>query len=491
MFSHRRKLEVPSRFILVALGFWACFLNHAQRVNLSVAIVAMVEDPVDRENTTGGECFPASKTKPPNLKSSLPFWGENLPNHRINWDHETQALVLSSYYYGYVATQVIGGRLAEIVGAKWMYFAGILGSSLLCLASPLAAVVHPILFVVLRVVQGLMMGAVFPLFHILLSKWIPASERNFSAAIVYGGLSVGNVCGLLFSGLFCQSELLGGWPSSFYVFGIIGLVWCLLWVYFVYETPGTHPRISTDEFKYITSEIDTGDELDEVSKVPWTHVFSSPPIWALICAHVGHSWGSDTLLLELPTYMHEVMGVDIGNTGLILAIPFTLQALSSFISAFVMDKLIVSQIVSKEKARKGCNSVAFFGAAICLISLTLLGCNYTWAIILLCLSMMFDGISKSGFFVNHMDVAPEFAGTLLGITNTVGSIDGFLVPHLVAFLTNGQASLRHWNGVFVVAGIVYLMTGIIFLVFGSTKKLPWASSNINRPLILSESIAKQ
>jgi len=43
-----------------------------------------------------------------------------------------------------------------------------------------------------------------------------------------------------------------------------------------------------------------------------------------------------------------------------------------------------------------------------------------------------------GFLTNHIDIASNYAGTLMGLTNTVASIPGFLVPVFVGELTHGN-----------------------------------------------------
>ena len=53
-------------------------------------------------------------------------------------------------------------------------------------------------------------------------------------------------------GLFCEWQYFdGGWPSMFYVGGGIGLVFCLIWTFIVYDSPAEHPRISAKERTYI------------------------------------------------------------------------------------------------------------------------------------------------------------------------------------------------------------------------------------------------
>lgn len=49
--------------------------------------------------------------------------------------------------------------------------------------------------------------------------------------------------------------------------------------------------------------------------------------------------------------------------------------------------------------------------AACLIGMSYVGCNNTLAVALLCIAGSFDGISQPGYGVNHLDIAPKYAGT--------------------------------------------------------------------------------
>jgi len=69
------------------------------------------------------------------------------------------------------------------------------------------------------------------------------------------GAQFGTVISMPLSGLLADWELVGGWKSIFYVFGIIGIVWCLAFLVWVYEDPEQHPTITEDEKKYILSTV--------------------------------------------------------------------------------------------------------------------------------------------------------------------------------------------------------------------------------------------
>lgn len=78
--------------------------------------------------------------------------------------------------------------------------------------------------------------------------------------------------------------------------------------------------------------------------------------------------------------------------------------------------------------------------AICLILVTYVGCNTTLAVVFLTLGTMFIGGMYPGFLSNHIDIAPNFAGILMGITNTFATIPGIVVPSFVGYMTHGNVS---------------------------------------------------
>lgn len=70
------------------------------------------------------------------------YTGENfsLQHGRFDWDEETQGLILSSFFWGYVITHLPGGMLAEKFGGKYALGLGILSTAIFTLLTPLAAI---------------------------------------------------------------------------------------------------------------------------------------------------------------------------------------------------------------------------------------------------------------------------------------------------------------------------------------------------------------
>ena len=55
------------------------------------------------------------------------------------------------------------------------------------------------------------------------------------------GAQFGTIVALATSGLISYHI---GWEYIFYIFGSMGAIWSVLWVFLVFESPSNHPRIS-------------------------------------------------------------------------------------------------------------------------------------------------------------------------------------------------------------------------------------------------------
>lgn len=70
-------------------------------------------------------------------------------------------------------------------------------------------------------------------------------------------------------------------------------------------------------------------------------------------------------------------------------------------------------------------------------------------------------------------MAPDFAGTLMGISNCVATIPGIFAPYVVGLLLRNGVSLESWAIVFYISSGIYVFGAIFFAVFGSAKLQPW------------------
>lgn len=94
-----------------------------------------------------------------------------------------------------------------------------------------------------------------PAIHVMLSKWAPPSERNVISSLAYAGMALGTVISLPFSGILADTL---GWEAVFYVEGGLAMIWCVLWIFLVYDSPQDHPRIHPKELELFESCMEGG-----------------------------------------------------------------------------------------------------------------------------------------------------------------------------------------------------------------------------------------
>lgn len=73
-----------------------------------------------------------------------------------------------------------------------------------------------------------------------------------------------------------------------------------------------------------------------------------------------------------------------------------------------------------------------------MIGICFAGCNQDLTIGLLTFAITMQGALYSGFFTNPLDIASNYSGTILGITNAFGTIPGWLAPLMAGAFTKHE-----------------------------------------------------
>nr|KAF6463113.1 solute carrier family 17 member 5 [Molossus molossus] len=365
-----------ARYNLAVLAFFGFFVLYALRVNLSVALVDMVDSNTTlADNRTSKECAEHS-TSNKVLRTST--------GKRYQWDAETQGWILGSFFYGYIITQIPGGYVASKVGGKLLLGFGILGTAVFTLFTPIAADLGVGALIMLRALEGLGEGVTFPAMHAMWSAWAPPLERSKLLSISYAGAQLGTVISLPLSGIICFYM---NWTYVFYLFGIVGIIWFVLWIWLVSETPETHKTISHQEKEYILSSLKN-------------------------------------------------------QNGILSAVPYFGCWLCMIMSGQAADHLRAKWNFSTICVRRVFSLIGMIGPAVFLVAAGFIGCDYSLAVAFLTISTTLGGFCSSGFSINHLDIAPSYAGILLGITNTFATIPGMVGPVIAKSLTPEETGTK-------------------------------------------------
>ncbi|CAL4065472.1 unnamed protein product [Meganyctiphanes norvegica] len=461
---------IPARW---ALAFMCCLgtMNiYMVRINLNIAVVAMVKSNRTPQDIQA-ECL-VNDTDTKSINSSrllqLPDNSTQAQEGEFEWDEAMQGVLIGSFFYGYLVTQVMGGRLSEMYGSKWIVGLCVMSGGLFALITPMAARTHYGALVAVRVLQGLCQGVCFPSMMALLPRWAVPNERARFMTINFVGIPLGVLVGMPLCGWVIDEY---GWPSAFYVTGILSLVWCFMWFPLMYDDPKHHPRISDAELEYIQKGCQDGGSGGAPKSVPWLAIIRSPPFWALLIVFLGNEYGFTLYVTALPTYMKNILGFSMKQNGLISALPMLVGLTTSLIVSFLSDWLLSNNYLSLYTTRKLFQGLRSFGMAASLGVVGFSGCHPLLAVGLLCLGQIFQGLKSAG--PNRSEFAPNFTGTIWGITNGAATVVSFLVPLINGLITNGEQTLYAWRKVFLINVPVYLVSVIIFLIFYTTDIQPW------------------
>jgi len=364
---------------------------------------------------------------------------------------------------------VFGGWLADRVGGKWPFGAGILGCATLTLLTPAATQLHATAVVVLRALEGAAEGVMLPATHALLSRWTPASQTTRGVAFAFSGQECGIVIGILVAGVLSDHGFAGGWPSVFYVFGTVGCVWCAAWFLLCYSSPSTHPRISKAEREYLEAVVRTVER----SKTPWRKIFTSAPLLACCVAKFAHDWGYHTFLAGLPLFYFDVLGFSMTTNGLLASLPFLASCIMMVVTGQLCDWLRAPGRLSTTAVRKIFVSFGLVIPSVLFILSGFLGCSRVPVVLTMITAVGCSAFSWTCVIVNSLDLSATHAATLLGITNTAGTLTSIAAPHVIGAFTYASPTRAQWQKVFYVTVAVEWFGTAVYLLFGSGEPQDW------------------
>lgn len=411
-----------SRYTLVAMCFAAVFVCYIDRVNISVAILPMAEE--------------------------------------FGWDATTQGAILSSFFIGYLLMQIGGGWFADRLGGKLVLGLGVLIWSAFTLVTPIAALLGLSILLAARIGMGLGEAVTFPSIHSMFSRWIPVQEKSKTVALVTSAIPVGTVFALVVTPIIVLQI---GWEWAFYLFGVVGIFWYVAWQRWITALPSENPNISPQELALITNNAPSDGSNTDAP--PIREFLRSKALWAIIVAHFCNNWTLYVILSWLPKYVNEGLGVSFAAVGVVSMLPHIASFLCLNIAGNIADRLIASGL-NVTKVRKIMQCTGFGGLAICLFMIGYV--ESMWAAIgILCLGKVFSAAGTGGYMVNHLDIGPRHAGTLMGITNTAGTIPGIVGVYVSGLILDITGS---WALVFQVTAGVTVFGMIFYALFASGEK---------------------
>ncbi|CAK9830210.1 Vesicular glutamate transporter 2 [Anthophora retusa] len=473
---------MPARVVLYMLSFSGFTVSFMMRNDINIAMVAMVK-PTSTSNTdvamTSQHCYATSNATLAN--NSTPIRLED--QGEFDWSPTIQSAISGSFYWCYILSQVVGGVLTQYFGTKTVFGGSQLITAVCSLLMPSAAGIHYGVMIALRSIQGIASGLTWPAMYAIVGHWIPPVERSrFMSSFQGFSFGIGityPLCGFIIAHF--------GWRAVFYTTGSIGMLWCLFWYFFAFDTPASHPRISQQELRYIQSSV--GDQVHgtkESMPVPWRSILTSWPAWSIGITTFGRIWVHYIFIISGPMYMKTVLGFSIQANGVLSGLPFICSYFSSVAFCYIADVLVTRQIMSLTNVRKVFTASSQVVPGLMLVLIGYLGCDVVLVLVVWFIAVTLITAAYAGAMASIVDIAPNFAGPILAFAQTIHMSASFLSPVVAGLLTQKSQALDAWRQVFGVTACVACGTYVVYQIFGTGDIQPWNYPDKKYPQSIQE-----
>ncbi|KAM7361084.1 sialin isoform 1-T2 [Cochliomyia hominivorax] len=459
----RPPLWGSARMTYTICAFFAMVVQLCLRNTLNFVILCMVKpQPVDNSTefkiaAEESSCGPIASS---GNETSIERSGTLL------WSRSQEFALLGTFYYGYLVTLPIAGRLADKFGGKLLFVHSLTAQAIVFMLIPFFAHWHYLGAVIIRIIQGLIAGCGNPALYQLFSTWAHPNERTAFLSFAYGGYSVGALLVFPISSFLCKF----GWELAFYAVGSVSLIFGICCQWLVYSTLEEHPRLSKEEYDYLKANYVE----KSVMGVPWKKILTSVPIYAFIFTHIFHTYGIMVFTLLIPRFFKEAMRLPLEMAGLISSAPFLGAFISKAVTITSCSVIEKRPNLNLTRYRRIVFVICNLATILFTLGIILSSCEQRIMVVLftICIGITSDMAFSGVYWPSLLYVAPAYAGLISGIANALATVSGFVAPLGISTIVIHGTKVE-WNLVMASLMTSYLLGALVYGLFGSSKLASW------------------
>lgn len=304
----------------------------------------------------------------------------------------------------------------------------------------------------------MLQGVVIPSVHTILSDWIPANERAIATSLTTSGMYLGSAAAMWILPSIAEASSPG---NILLTVSCLGSTWTVLWYFLGGGTPSLEALPLVEKSTQNTEE-------KARRRAPWKQLLSSAAIWCIVANSFTFHYALYMVMNWLPTYLTDFLHAELAATGSVKTLPYFLMFLASNLGGWLGDYLITSLSIPVAFGRKIVNTFGFLTSALGLFFMSRAG-SLNQGLFWTTMTMGSLGFSRGGFSVNHMDIAPRFAGIVMGIENTAGTLSGVIgvaVTGWILELNGGGVHQSGWIQAFMISATLCLLGSVFFIKSG-------------------------
>ena len=339
-------------------------------------------------------------------------------------------VLLSAFYYSYVAAMVPAGWLGERYGAHRVLAAGIVIWSVATLLTGFATGFWSLLL--LRLLLGLGESAGFPCASQLFASQLRPAQIGMANGVLGFSYLTGPAIGTVLGGLLMPVY---GWRAVFVLFGAVSLVgvWPLLRVRLKPAARSTHETSATDA---------PGFGL----------ILRQRGLWGASLGLFASNYNFYFILAWLPEYLVRERGFSMSTMAAVAGSAYLINGVSALAAGWAVAAWTRSGRSANVfyKSLMAFGHIASLGAMLGMMLLPIEGC-----IACLGLFQIAVGVSSPGVYAIPQIIAgPGATGRWVGVQNGCGNLAGILAPTITGILLDATG---HFSSAFVLAGAINML----------------------------------
>jgi len=371
------------------------------------------------------------------------------------WSPTVQGAVMSAFFLGYVILQIPAGYLSDRFGGKWVLGLGVLFWSVFTLLTPAAAMVSMGMLLACRFLMGVAEAVTWPSIYALYSRWVHPDRRASAVGLMNSGIAGGSVIALVCTPLIIN---LWSWQGAFYLYGILGIVWFVVWAKTARSQPLESPSWvfapSSDDGPLASSD---SEGADRYPRLTLQGMLRSRAVWAIAIAHICINWSLYLVLSWFPTFINRELGADLQLAGLLALAPTVVSLVMTPFAGRSFDQL-VERGLDRLTLRRVFQTLAFIGIASSMLAITATD-SLLISVTVITLSNALTAFSIGGFATNHLDIAPNQSGLLMGVTNTLAAVSSSASVFVSGWIQDLSGG---WDAVFYLAAAVSALGAVVY-----------------------------
>ena len=377
--------------------------------------------------------------------------------------------ILGAFWLAYALFEIPVGWWGDRFGARRTLSRIVLAWSLFTALSGSATGFLSLL--AFRFLFGVGEAGAYPNMARIQSRWLPPRSRGRAGGLLWlmarwGGAFSPVIFGTMLRAFGHLEPLTGvaAWRMGFWVSGLLGLVWVVLFYPWFRDDPAQKPSANESELALIRAGRKPEEAHPGTPRGMWADLFTSRSLWAMALLYLCGSFGWSFFVSWMPRFLDEVHHVSFEQSEWASAMPLFLGGLSCLLGGWLSDTLV------KRTGWRRFGRAIFPIAGCTTAAAAMLGLRFvstpTQAVALMCLAAAAYDFGQGANWASIVDIGGRFAGTALGLINMVGNMGNFIQPPA------GDWILRNWGWptMFVVYTGAYLAAAMMWLLIDPRQK---------------------